>query len=146
MNILVINGPNIDMLGIREVNIYGKETYQDLMNMLEEYGDQNEIEFDFVQSQYEGDLIEAIHQYNDYDGIIINPAAYSHYSIAILDAIKIVNIPVVEVHISHVFSRDDFRQNLLTAQGCSTLISGMGFKGYIYAADYINTKEKMFKF
>ena len=137
MKILIINGPNINLLGKREPNIYGKETYSDLINMLKKHGIENDISYAFFQSQSEGSLIEAIHTYQEYNGIVINPAAYSHYSVAILDAISAINIPTVEVHISNIYKREQFRHSLITAKGSDAIISGMGLKGYIYAADYL---------
>ena len=111
MKILVINGPNINMLGIREPGIYGKESYQDLLNLLEQTAAEEQIQIDHYQSNHEGCLVDKIQQaYGNYDGIVINPAAYTHTSIAILDALKAVGIPAVEVHISDVAKREDFRQ------------------------------------
>lgn len=112
MKILVLNGPNLNMLGIREPNIYGKETYQDLCLLINDYASKNDIEVEIYQSNHEGDLVDKIQQayFNKVDGIVINPAAYTHTSIALLDALKSVNIPCIEVHISDVSKREEFRQ------------------------------------
>lgn len=140
MKILVLNGPNINMLGLREENVYGSETYDELQNKMNQYGAENGIDFYFIQSPYEGALVEAINDYFGYDGIIINPAAYSHYSIAIYDALLIPKIPKVEVHISHVHARESFRHKLVTTPACNASITGMGLEGYLMAAQYIQKK------
>ena len=111
MKILVLNGPNLNMLGIREPDIYGKNTYSDLINMINEYCNQNNIEVEIFQSNHEGVLVDKIQEaYGKFDGIVINPAAYTHTSVALLDALKSVGIPTVEVHISDVAKREDFRR------------------------------------
>lgn len=140
MKILVLNGPNINMLGLREKEFYGVETYQTLIDRMTQYGLDNDMEFEFVQSPYEGRLVEAINDYEKYDGIIINPAAFSHYSIAIYDALKIPSIPKVEVHISNVHARDEFRKKLVTAPATDAGICGMGLDGYLFAAQFIKAK------
>lgn len=134
MKILVINGPNLNMLGIREPDIYGKNTYCDLVAMIEDYCRAGGIECECFQSNYEGAIIEKIHSaYGNTDGIVINPAAYTHTSIAILDALKCVGIPAVEVHISDISAREDFRQRSYTSLACIKTIKGLGFDGYIEA-------------
>lgn len=134
MKILVINGPNINMLGIREKNIYGNKTYEDLVKKIQEEASLLNCQVDFKQSNYEGEIVEFIQKaYGVYDGIIINPAAYTHYSIAILDALKSVNIPTVEVHISNIYTRDEFRKKSVTSEGCIGQISGFGFNSYTLA-------------
>ncbi len=134
MKILVINGPNLNMLGIREPDIYGKNTYADLVAMIEEFCSDNGIECECFQSNYEGAIVEKIHSaYKNADGIVINPAAYTHTSIAILDALKCVGVPAVEVHISDISTREDFRQRSYTALACIKTIKGLGFDGYIEA-------------
>ncbi|MBR3040162.1 MAG: type II 3-dehydroquinate dehydratase [Lachnospiraceae bacterium] len=131
MKILVINGPNINMLGIREKNIYGAGTYEDLLDFCRNAAEELGVEVSFFQSNHEGDLVDAIqHAYKVIDGIVINPAAYTHTSVAILDALKAVSIPAVEVHISDVSKREDFRQISYVRQYCFKTITGMGFEGY----------------
>lgn len=146
MKVLVINGPNIDMLGIREVDIYGKNTYANLIEMITSYGEEKNVVVVPYQSNIEGEIVNEIHNayFNGFDGIIINPAAYTHYSIAILDAIKAVDIPCVEVHISNIHSRDEFRKTSYTSQGCIGIIAGFGFFGYKMALDALldNIKGK----
>lgn len=137
MKILIINGPNLNMLGKRDKKIYGSFTYDDLKEMILQHATKYSVEIEFYQSSFEGDIINKLHTFDKYDGIIINPGAYSHYSIAILDALYIVNIPKVEVHISKVLEREDFRKVLVTAKGCDTVITGLGYKGYLDAIDYI---------
>ena len=131
MKILVINGPNINMLGIREKNIYGSETYEDLLRFCKDAADELGVEVSFFQSNHEGALVDTIQEaYGKIDGIVINPAAYTHTSVAILDALKAVSIPTVEVHISDVPSREDFRQISYIRSYCIRTITGMGFEGY----------------
>ena len=143
MNILVINGPNLNMLGIREPEIYGKETYTSLINKIEEYGKRNNVSIKCYQSNHEGDLVDVIQfAYGVYDGIVINPGAYTHTSIAILDALKAVGIPAVEVHISDVDSREDFRKISYVRQACFETISGKGTDGYLLAIDSLIKKMK----
>jgi 3-dehydroquinate dehydratase-2 len=125
------------MLGKREEKIYGKNTYEDLCTQLNEFSFENNIEIEIFQSAIEGEIVNKIHQFQNYDGLIINPAAFSHYSIAIYDALLIAKIPKIEVHISNVHTRDDFRKNLITAQAVDGIISGLGFKGYELALEYI---------
>ena len=131
MKILVINGPNINMLGIREKHIYGSETYEDLMNFCKESAKELGVEVSFFQSNHEGAIVDAIQEaYGKIDGIVINPAAYTHTSVAILDALKAVSIPTVEVHISDVSAREDFRQISYVRSYCIRTIAGLGFEGY----------------
>ena len=138
MKILVINGPNINMLGIREPEHYGKETYKDLVNKIQKHCDAKNIEVKIFQSNHEGDLVDEIQNaYGNTDGIVINPGAYTHTSIAILDAVKSVNIPTVEVHISKVEEREDFRQISYVRLACVKTITGHGTDGYIEAIDYL---------
>lgn len=138
MKILVVNGPNLNMLGIREKRIYGSETYADLLNMIMKYCDEKGVEVNFYQSNHEGDLVDKIQEaYGKVDGIVINPAAYTHTSIAILDALKAVSIPTVEVHISDIAKREDFRQLSYVSLVAEKRIIGHGFKGYLEAIDYL---------
>ena len=138
MKILVINGPNINMLGIREPEHYGKETYNDLVNKIQNHCDKKNIEVKVYQSNHEGDLVDEIQNaYGNTDGIVINPGAYTHTSIAILDAIKSVNIPTVEVHISKVEEREDFRQISYVRLACVKTITGHGTDGYTEAIAYL---------
>lgn len=141
MKILVINGPNLNMLGIREPDIYGKSTYSDLVNMIQEAADEKGVDVEFFQSNHEGDIVDKIQAaYGDKDGIIINPAAYTHTSVAILDALKAVGIPTVEVHISDINSREEFRKFSFVSLYAEKTIAGHGLKGYIEAIDYLKNK------
>lgn len=134
MKILIINGPNINFLGIREKSIYGETTYNEMCKYLDEEGKKLGLDIDTVQSNVEGELVNYIQgAYGKYDGIIINPAAYTHYSIAILDALKAVGIPTVEVHISNVHAREDFRKKSVTAPACIGQVAGFGIYGYVMA-------------
>ena len=137
MKILVLNGPNLNMLGIREPEVYGSNTYDDLCNLINEYCNENNIEVKIAQSNHEGDLVTMIQQayFDKVDGIVFNPAAYTHTSIALLDALKSVNIPCVEVHISDVSKREDFRQVSYVRLACIKTITGLGFDGYIKAIE-----------
>ena len=141
MRILVLNGPNLNMLGIREPDIYGKRTYADLISMIQEHCDSKGIEVSFKQSNHEGDLVDYIQQayFERYDGIVINPGAYTHTSVAILDALKAVAIPFVEVHISDIDEREGFRQISYISSIAETTIKGRGFKGYIEAVDFLSS-------
>ncbi len=140
--ILVINGPNINMLGIREKNIYGRQDYKSLCDYLRAVAFQLGIEIELYQSNYEGDIVTVIQQaYGKFDGIVINPAAFTHYSIAILDALKAVNIPTIEVHISNIHQREEFRHKSVTAPACVGQICGLGFKGYALALEYLADME-----
>ncbi|MBQ9839163.1 MAG: type II 3-dehydroquinate dehydratase [Oscillospiraceae bacterium] len=131
MKILVLNGPNINMLGIREPGIYGKSSFSDLLSLLDVWGKEYGVEITQYQSNHEGCLVDKIQDaYGKYDGIVINPAAYTHTSVAILDALKAVSIPTVEVHISDVSSREDFRRISYTALACVKTIKGEGLDGY----------------
>lgn len=141
MKILVLNGPNINMLGIREPAIYGKNTYKDLLALIEETGSNTGLQIDHFQSNHEGAIVDAIQSaYGVYDGIVINPAAYTHTSVAILDALKAVAIPAVEVHISDVDSREDFRQISYPGLYCEKTIKGQGIDGYRQAILYLQEK------
>ena len=139
MKILVLNGPNINMLGIREPEVYGKESYADLLALLEETGKELQIELEQYQSNHEGDLVDKIQwAYGNVDGIVINPAAYTHTSVAILDALKAVAIPAVEVHISDVDAREPFRQISYAGMACCKTIKGHGLAGYREAIVYLD--------
>lgn len=137
MKILVLNGPNLNMLGIREVNVYGNQNYNDLCNLINSYCSKNNIDVEIFQSNNEGDLVSKIQQayFDKVDGIVFNPAAYTHTSIALLDALKAVSIPCVEVHISDVSKREDFRQVSYIRMACIKTICGLGFDGYIKAIE-----------
>lgn len=138
MNILVLNGPNINMLGIREPDIYGKETYDDLCQKIKNYAKKKGVEVKLFQSNHEGDLVDEIQAaYNKFDGIVINPAAYTHTSVALLDAVKAVGIKTVEVHISDVGSREDFRQTSYIRKAAVATVSGLGTDGYLKAMDIL---------
>ena len=141
MKILVINGPNINMLGIREPGIYGKNTYADLLELIASTAQTLGIEINHFQSNHEGAIVDTIQSaYGVYDGIVINPAAYTHTSVAILDALKSVSIPAVEVHISDVDSREAFRQISYPGMYCEKTIKGQGIDGYRQAI--LHLKEK----
>ena len=141
MKILVINGPNINMLGIREPDIYGKQTFIDLLYLLKQTAKELDITVEQYQSNHEGDLIDKIQQaYGNFDGIIINPAAYTHTSVAILDALKAVSIPAVEVHISDVNQREEFRRISYPGIYCEKTITGQGLDGYRQAILYLKDK------
>lgn len=138
--VLIINGPNLNLLGIREPGIYGNGTYSELCSYIQEAAAAMGIETAFYQSNHEGAIIDEIHQaMGVYDGIVINPGAYTHYSYAILDALKAVRIPAVEVHISDIHSRESFRSLSVTAAGCIGQISGHGFRGYCEALEMLNS-------
>ena len=138
MKILILNGPNINMLGIREPGIYGKNTYADLLALLEKTAREEGIEMEHFQSNHEGSLVDKIQEaYGRFDGIVINPAAYTHTSVAILDALKAVSIPAVEVHISDVDSREAFRQISYAGLACVKTIKGQGLDGYRQAMVYL---------
>ncbi len=139
MKITIINGPNLNMLGIREPDHYGRTTYADLVELIKNYCNGKGIETEFYQSNHEGDLVDCIQNcyYNGTDGIVINPGAYTHTSIAILDAVKSVSIPTVEVHISKVNEREPFRQISYISLAAIKTIMGEGINGYLLAVDHI---------
>ena len=138
MKILVINGPNLNMLGIREPDIYGKRTYDDLVDLIGKHCDKCGVEVDFFQSNHEGDIVDEIQDaYGEFDGIVINPAAYTHTSVAILDALKTVGIRTVEVHISDINEREEFRKFSYVSLVAEKTIAGKGFDGYLEAIDYL---------
>ena len=137
MKFLIINGPNLNLLGKREPGIYGDQTYDALCTLIREHAEKNASTADFFQSNHEGAIIDAIQQSDGvYDAIIINPAAYTHYSYAILDALKAVSVPAYEVHISHIDQRESFRAVSVTAPACVGQLYGHGFAGYLMAMDY----------
>lgn len=138
MKILILNGPNINMLGIREPKIYGKENYASLIAKIQNHANLRGIELKMLQSNHEGVLVDAIQEaYKKADGIVINPAAYTHTSVALLDALKAVGIPAVEVHISDVSKREDFRQISYVRSACIATIAGHGTDGYLEAIDLL---------
>ena len=139
MKILVINGPNLNMLGIREPDVYGKSTYSDLCKMIYAHAKQKGIEIEIYQSNHEGDIVDKIQEayFDGADGIVINPGAYTHTSIAILDAVKAVMLPTVEVHISKVEEREAFRQVSYVRAAAVATVSGRGIKGYLDAIDIL---------
>lgn len=144
MNILILNGPNINMLGIREPDIYGKETYEDLVNLIQKHADEKNVRVTFYQSNHEGALVDAIQQayFDGIDGIVFNPAAYTHTSVAIADAVKGVQIPTVEVHISEVSRREAFRQVSYIREVAVKTITGQGLAGYTMAMDHLIERAK----
>ncbi len=138
MKLLVLNGPNLNMLGIREPEIYGKETYDDLCRMVKEHAEKRGVDVTLYQSNHEGDLIDRIQMaYGDVDGIVFNPGGYTHTSVALCDAVKAVGIPTVEVHISDVTSREDFRQVSYIRSACIATVAGHGLNGYLEAMDLL---------
>lgn len=136
--LLIINGPNLNFLGIRQPEIYGNQTYQDLVSTILNY--QSNYEYDIRQTNHEGQIIDWIQEayLKQYSGIIINPGAFTHYSYAILDALKSINLPCIEVHLSDISKRESFRQVSVTKEGCLTQISGHHFNSYLKAIDYLN--------
>lgn len=143
MNIRVINGPNINMLGVREPGIYGSTSYADLVELIKEHAKTLSVKVEVLQSNHEGDLVDFIQEsFGVVDGIVINPGAYTHTSIAILDAAKAVSIPMVEVHISDVSKREDFRQVSYIRAACKKTIAGHGVNGYLEAMDYLVNGEE----
>ncbi|MCQ2414262.1 MAG: type II 3-dehydroquinate dehydratase [Clostridia bacterium] len=144
MKILVLNGPNLNMLGIREPEIYGKTTYDDLVRTVEGYASERGIEVCCLQSNCEGELVTFIQNaYRKYDGIVINPGAYTHTSIALLDAVKAVGIPTVEVHISDPDTREEFRKISYIRLACVATVKGKGIGGYLEAIDILTKKETL---
>ena len=138
MKILFLNGPNLNMLGIREPDIYGKGTYADLETYIQDFCRELDIQPTILQSNHEGGLVDAIQAaYGEMDGIVINPAAYTHTSVAILDALKAVSLPAVEVHLSAVSERESFRQVSYAGLACCKTFAGHGFAGYRMAAEYL---------
>lgn len=144
MKIFVINGPNLNMLGLREKEHYGTGTYQELIGMIKNYADEKNIEVEFYQSNHEGDLVDYIQKayFEKADGIVINPGAYTHTSVALLDAVKSAKLPTVEVHISKVEEREDFRQVSFIRKACVKTITGLGFEGYLRAIDFLKEDVK----
>ena len=142
MKLLIINGPNLNMLGIREPSLYGTGTYDALLDKIRKYCQEKDISVAFYQSNHEGALVDRIQAayYDGIDGIVINPGAYTHTSIALLDAVKAVGIPTVEVHISKVEEREDFRQVSFIRKACVATITGHGFDGYLEAIDILLEK------
>ena len=138
MKILILNGPNINMLGIREPGVYGSQSYSELLRLLEVWADELGVEMEHYQSNHEGSLVDKIQEaYGKFDGIVINPAAYTHTSIAILDALKAVALPAVEVHISDVSKREAFRQISYAGLACVKTIMGQGLDGYRQAMAFL---------
>ena len=146
MKIMVINGPNLNMLGIREKNIYGTFTYEDLCKYIETYPNYKEkdINFTFLQTNHEGEIVDYLHKaYTEkYDGIVLNAGGYTHTSVAIHDAIKAVSIPTVEVHISNIHAREEFRKVCMTSSACVGQITGLGKLGYVLAVVYLTEERK----
>ena len=141
MKILVINGPNINMLGIREKNIYGNRNYKFLLSYIKKHANKIGVKVNCVQTNSEGKMVDFIQRaYNKFDAIVINPAAYTHTSVAVLDALKAVNIPTVEVHISNIYDREEFRKFSYVSLYAEKTIAGEGFDGYISALDYLKNK------
>ena len=144
MKIYVLNGPNLNLLGVREPGIYGSESYEDLIKKIEKYAEEKSITVKCLQSNHEGALVDFIHEgfFEKIDGIVINPGAYTHTSIALLDAVKATGIPTVEVHISDVNAREEFRRQSYIRAACIATISGHGTKGYFEAIDLLLDRLK----
>ena len=143
MKLLVLNGPNLNLLGLREPDIYGKEDYNALCDKIVSFAESRGIEVEILQSNHEGELVDAIQNaYGRIDGIVINPAAYTHTSVALLDALKAVGIPAVEVHISDVSKREEFRQISYVGAACIATIAGHGTDGYLEAMDLLIGENK----
>ncbi len=143
MKLLVINGPNINLLGVREKEIYGAQTYENLLEYIRQVCDQAGVEADFFQSNHEGAIVDAIQAaYGNYQGIVINPAAYTHTSVAILDALKAVSIPAVEVHLSDIYQREPFRHVSYAGMACVKSFYGLGFEGYRQAVLFLKEREE----
>ena len=141
MKLLVINGPNLNLLGLREPDIYGRQTYADLVRLIEDACAREEIEVECFQSNHEGAIVDKIQAaYGVFDGVVINPAAYTHTSVAILDALKAVALPAVEVHISDVDSREPFRQVSYAGMACLKTYKGLGFDGYVQAIRFLKNR------
>ena len=141
MKLLIINGPNINMLGIREKGIYGDESYEALLSFIKKVCDENGIEAEFFQSNHEGAIVDRVQEaYGKVDGIVINPAAYTHTSVAILDALKAVSIPCCEVHLSNIYEREEFRHHSYISMAAEKTFYGEGFKGYEKAVLYLKEK------
>lgn len=141
MKLLIINGPNLNMLGVREPDVYGRETYADLVAKINSHAEKIGVRTVITQSNHEGEIVDTIQRaYGLYDGIVINPAAYTHTSVAILDALKAVNIPACEVHISDVSKREAFRQISYVSYYCEKSFIGLGTDGYLRAMDYLAEK------
>ena len=141
MKLLIINGPNLNMLGIREPDIYGRQTYQDLVDYVNQICTEKGIDCEVFQSNHEGDIVDKIQgAYGNTDGIVINPAAYTHTSVAILDALKAVSIPAVEVHLSDVNERESFRHISYAGMACEKTCAGFGFEGYKMAIEYLESR------
>lgn len=143
MKIMVINGPNLNMLGVREPDVYGATSYADLEKYIEDYAESVGVEAVVMQSNGEGEIIDYIHYaLGTCDAIVINPGAYTHYSYAIFDALKSVNLPTVEVHISNIHKREEFRHKSVTAPACIGQICGLGYMGYTLAIDYLKNNAE----
>ena len=144
MKLLVINGPNLNMLGVREPDIYGRQTYKDLVDYVNQICARKGIACEVFQSNHEGDIVDKIQAaYGNTDGIVINPAAYTHTSVAILDALKAVCIPAVEVHLSDVNARESFRHISYAGMACEKTYAGFGFEGYKMAIEYLEGKNNL---
>ena len=143
MRILILNGPNLNFLGIREPEIYGKMNYADLCKTISAYAEKNDVQVSFYQSNHEGDLIDAIQKayFDHLDGIVFNPGAYTHTSIALLDAVKSVSIPTVEVHLSNPDEREEFRKISYVREACIATVSGLGFDSYCKAIDILKERQ-----
>jgi 3-dehydroquinate dehydratase-2 len=143
MKILVINGPNLNLLGLREPDLYGKKDYASLLEFIKGVSAEAGVETECMQSNHEGAIVDAIQcAYGRFDGIVINPAAYTHTSVAILDALKAVGIPAIEVHLTNIHERESFRHISYAGQACEKTFAGMGFEGYAHAIRYLAGKKE----
>lgn len=143
MKIMIINGVNMNMLGIREPGIYGSRTYKDLCEYITEKCADTNTEIDFYQSNHEGDIVDCLHKcyFEKYDGVVINPAAHTHYSLAIHDAVKAIQLPVIEVHISAIDKREEFRHTSVIAPACKAQICGLGFDSYVEGVKMLKSQQ-----
>ena len=144
MKIMILNGPNINFLGIREKNIYGNQNYEEMCSYIKDSIKEKDVELNFFQSNIEGEMINILQKayFEKYDAIVINPGAYTHTSIALYDAIKSIEIPTIEVHISNIHKREEFRHKSYTASACIGQICGLGRDGYVLALEYLCNKIK----
>ena len=138
-NIIIINGPNLNLLGKREVNIYGSSSLEDIKKICENNASKLDLTIDFFQSNNEGDIIEKVHEVeNNYDGLIINPAAFTHTSVAILDSLKAISKPKIEIHLSNIHNREEFRKKSITSEGVDGVICGFGVNSYTLGIEALN--------
>ena len=143
MHILIVNGPNLNLLGVREVGVYGSSSYHDLVHTIQNYANLHQINVTFFQSNHEGAILDFLHEnYTKADALIINPGAFTHYSYAIYDCLKAINLPAIEVHLSKIDEREPFRAHSVIQSACLKQISGLGFQSYLEAIDYLRSEHQ----